>query len=32
MQEEVSASIAVSTALALLTVPLMLWLAQRLPG
>ena len=32
MQEEVSASIAVSTALALLTVPLMLWLAQRLLG
>lgn len=32
MQEEVSASIAVSTALALLTVPLMLWLTQRLPG
>jgi predicted permease len=32
MQEEVSASIAVSTSLALLTVPLMLWLAQRLPG
>jgi predicted permease len=32
MQEEVSASIAVSTALALATVPLMLLLAQRLLG
>lgn len=32
MQEEVSASIAVSTALALITVPLMLVLAQRLLG